>query len=563
MRDRDHGLAFHQAQQLFLDRKLDFAVQGRGGFVEHQDRRVLQHHARYRHALALAAGELDAALADVRVVARAALPVLQSDYELVRLRFARGRAHLCVARAGAAIADIGGDRAMQERGVLRHHADRRAQAFLRDAADVLPVDADAAVLQLIEPQQQIDQRGLARARAPHQPHALAGTDAEAQAVQHRHRIGPAIGEAHILETNLAARHLQRARAGPVDPGVRNRNALHAFLHHADVLENAGDLPAHPAGHVGNLPGKRQHHGHHARADRALGPEPDARHRGAGEQRGIHRRQPEHELRDQLHVPADCGLVLVDRLAHIGVFVGQPREQFHGEDVGIAVHDARHHQRAHFRTRLCQIAHARHEVAQEHDVARKPRERGQAQPPVRGHHQRQRADAVDRDVPDAAYRRHHAFAQGVGGLHHAIGQASGKIVVEERQVLADQVPMALPADETGGARNQHVLADGDVGEHHEGANHQYQRHHRDQQRRLLRQGRMAVGGLHQRNQLADEYRDQGVDQRHRQAGCEHERVPGLGLAHEMPIESEQPWRRHTRAGARRGANARMQIFEHGR
>ena len=41
----------------------------RGRLVEHQDRRVLQDHPGQRDALALAAGELDAALAEVGVVA--------------------------------------------------------------------------------------------------------------------------------------------------------------------------------------------------------------------------------------------------------------------------------------------------------------------------------------------------------------------------------------------------------------------------------------------------------------------------------------------------------------
>ena len=41
----------------------------RGRLVEHQDRRVLEHHARDRDALLLAARELEAALADQRLVA--------------------------------------------------------------------------------------------------------------------------------------------------------------------------------------------------------------------------------------------------------------------------------------------------------------------------------------------------------------------------------------------------------------------------------------------------------------------------------------------------------------
>jgi hypothetical protein len=152
VRDRDHGLAFHQAVQLLLDGELDFAVERRGRFVEDEDRRVLQHHSRDRDPLALPAGELDAALAHVRFVAGAPVPVLQADDELVRLGLACGRLHLGVARARAAVADVGRDRTVQEGGVLRHHADRRAQGFLRDVADVLPVDANAAALRLVEAQ---------------------------------------------------------------------------------------------------------------------------------------------------------------------------------------------------------------------------------------------------------------------------------------------------------------------------------------------------------------------------------------------------------------------------
>ena len=63
--------------RLCLDRGLDLAVERGGGLVEHQDRRVLQDHAGDGDALALAAGELDAALADMGVVAAPAAPVLQ------------------------------------------------------------------------------------------------------------------------------------------------------------------------------------------------------------------------------------------------------------------------------------------------------------------------------------------------------------------------------------------------------------------------------------------------------------------------------------------------------
>ena len=75
VRDGDHGLAFHQPVEVLLDRRLDLRIERRGRLVEDQDRRVLQHDAGDRDALALAAGQLDAALADMRVEALAALRI--------------------------------------------------------------------------------------------------------------------------------------------------------------------------------------------------------------------------------------------------------------------------------------------------------------------------------------------------------------------------------------------------------------------------------------------------------------------------------------------------------
>src|SRR4030095_840561 len=154
MCDCDHRLALHPAKELLLYRELDLAVERRGRLVEHEDGSVLEHDSSDCDALALPAGELHAALAHMRLVAFPAMPVLQAYDELMRVRLARGGLHLRVRRVEAPLAYVGRDRAVQERGVLRHHADRRAQAFLGDRADILPVDAYRAALQVIEPQKQ-------------------------------------------------------------------------------------------------------------------------------------------------------------------------------------------------------------------------------------------------------------------------------------------------------------------------------------------------------------------------------------------------------------------------
>ena len=63
-------------------------------------------------------------------------------------------------------------------------------------------------------------------------------------------------------------------------------------------------------------------------------------------------------------------------------------------------------------------------------------------------------------------------------------------------------------------------------------------------------------LHQAHQAADEERDHGVDQRHRQAGDEQGAVQPARLADEVPVEGPQPGRRRQGRARRWGAGARQ-------
>ena len=65
MSDGDHRLAFHESVEIFLDGRFDFRIERAGCLIEHQDRRILEQHAGDGDALALAAGEFHAALADM------------------------------------------------------------------------------------------------------------------------------------------------------------------------------------------------------------------------------------------------------------------------------------------------------------------------------------------------------------------------------------------------------------------------------------------------------------------------------------------------------------------
>ena len=78
-----------QRVQAVLDQRLALAVEARGRLVEDEDARVGEDRARDRDALALAARELHAALADDRVVA-----LLEAVDELVGVRDAADLADL-------------------------------------------------------------------------------------------------------------------------------------------------------------------------------------------------------------------------------------------------------------------------------------------------------------------------------------------------------------------------------------------------------------------------------------------------------------------------------------
>ena len=95
---------------------------------------------------------------------------------------------------------------MQQRGVLRDHADLGAQAVLRDLADVLAVDQHLAAFDIVKTQQQVHDGGFARARAPHQADLFAAADVQRELVDHRPRFGAggAVGKAHRVEAQLAA-----------------------------------------------------------------------------------------------------------------------------------------------------------------------------------------------------------------------------------------------------------------------------------------------------------------------------------------------------------------------
>jgi len=162
--------------------------------------------------------------------------------------------HFLVAHlAPHAIGDVFPDGAREQERFLLHNADLLAQIAARIFAQLHAVDGDAALI-LVEPRQQIHQRGLAGAGGADEGHGLARLKAEADAVEHRQVLG--IGEAHVVEDDLAA----QVAVGPVGALVQRlaifaddvghaveRDQRHRHLH--DEAADVSDGPHDPGQHT--------------------------------------------------------------------------------------------------------------------------------------------------------------------------------------------------------------------------------------------------------------------------------------------------------------------------
>ena len=158
--------------------QLGLGVEVRRGFVEDHDRRVLQQHACDREPLLLAARQPVAALAHDRVV-----PVGKRRDQVVDPRRAARLHELVVGRVGPGVAQVGADAVVEQVGVLHHHADGARSDCEREVADVVAVDAHAALHDVVDARDEQRGGGLARARRSHERDELAGRDVEADVAQ--------------------------------------------------------------------------------------------------------------------------------------------------------------------------------------------------------------------------------------------------------------------------------------------------------------------------------------------------------------------------------------------
>ena len=172
MGDHEGGPAGEQRRHRGLDELLAFRVQVAGGFVEDQDLGRREDRPGDGQPLLLAAGELDAALADERLVLFG-----KFDDELVRIGAAGGVFDLGVRGVVPAVGDVVPHRAVEEEHVLLHDGQQVAIGAQPKVPNVGAVEQNAAPGRIVKPRDQVGHRRLAGAAPAHQgDHRSAGHD---------------------------------------------------------------------------------------------------------------------------------------------------------------------------------------------------------------------------------------------------------------------------------------------------------------------------------------------------------------------------------------------------
>ena len=122
MGDDDGRPAFHQAVQSGLHDLFAFRIESRRRFVEDENPRILQDSPGDGDALALAAGQSAAPVADDGFIA-----VRQAHDEVMGVGRLGSRYDFVVAGVQPAVKDIFPDRRVEQHRLLRHQADLLAQ----------------------------------------------------------------------------------------------------------------------------------------------------------------------------------------------------------------------------------------------------------------------------------------------------------------------------------------------------------------------------------------------------------------------------------------------------
>mmetsp|Transcript_29011 Transcript_29011/g.81160 ORF Transcript_29011/g.81160 Transcript_29011/m.81160 type:complete len:411 (-) Transcript_29011:664-1896(-) len=221
MGNHERGAAPHDPLQSLLHQSLALGVERAGGLVQQQHSGVLQHSPGYGYPLLLAPAQLDALLADLRVVA-----VREAQDHLVdvrrlgglhhRIRHSAGGRNVIILLPQQRVHYVVADGPREKHGLLAHQPDVPVQPAAVQAVDRRAVQEDRARRRLVEVLQKVEQRGLAGPRGPHQRGHCPRRSPQGHLVQHLH-APRGVREGHAPELHLpqAAGRGQAIRRGLV------------------------------------------------------------------------------------------------------------------------------------------------------------------------------------------------------------------------------------------------------------------------------------------------------------------------------------------------------------
>ena len=195
--DDEDRTALHQVIHAGLHDLLGTGIDGGRGLVKDQRGRIGHRRASDGDQLALALGQAGTVAFQHRVVSLG-----QHTDEAVRIDQTRGLDAFLIGGVQAAVTDVVHHGAGEQVHVLQHDAQRPAQVRLLDAGHGDAVVQDLAVLDVVEPVDEVGHGGLAGTGGADERDLLAGLGEPGDVVQHR--LVRVVAESHVGETRRRA-----------------------------------------------------------------------------------------------------------------------------------------------------------------------------------------------------------------------------------------------------------------------------------------------------------------------------------------------------------------------
>ena len=195
--DRDRRPPADQNGERLLDALLRLGVDVARRLVEHEHPRIVEQRPRDREPLLLAAGQTGPVLAQEGLVGQR----LAAE-KVVGAGRLRGCKALFDRRLRPAVGEVLPDRSPKEKRFLEDDAEFLTQVVHRQVAEIDAIDRDAPLLHVVKPRQQADERGLAGAAPPHDPHHLSRPHLERHVAEDR--LIAIVAECHVVEANCTA-----------------------------------------------------------------------------------------------------------------------------------------------------------------------------------------------------------------------------------------------------------------------------------------------------------------------------------------------------------------------